>query len=325
MSGLRLTARLEHWPIARVFTISRGSKTEAVVVVAEVTDGLVTGRGECVPYTRYGESAEGVKATIENVAGNISTRQALLKLLPAGAARNAIDCALWDYEAKLSGKRVYELAGIDAPEPLTVTYTISLDTPEKMAEAARAQAARPILKIKLGQEGDAARIAAVRRAAPEIRLIADANEGWTANNIAENIAACVKAGVEMIEQPLPTADDAFLASFDHPIPLCADESVFDLASLPGLARKYDMINIKLDKCGGLTEGLALAREAAEWDLTYMVGCMVCTSLAIAPAFLIAKGAQFVDLDGALLLATDREHGMHYDAGRLSPPEPALWG
>jgi L-alanine-DL-glutamate epimerase-like enolase superfamily enzyme len=245
--------------------------------------------------------------------------------LPAGAARNALDCALWDLEAKRSGRRVHELAGLPAPRALTTAYTISLGTPEAMAEAAARASDRPLLKVKLGAAGDPARVRAVREAAPKAQLIVDANEGWRAENLAENFAACAKAGVTLIEQPLPASDDAVLAQVTRLIPVCADESVHDRAGLSALRDRYDAINIKLDKTGGVTEALALAGEARKLGFEIMVGCMVATSLAMAPALLVAQKARVIDLDGPLLLANDRPEGLRYDGSLVHPPEPALWG
>lgn len=325
---ISLSARIEHWPIKGSFTISRGAKTEAVVVVAELSDGVHTGRGECVPYLRYGETPEKVLNTIRTM-GNAFTqgldRHGLQKVLPPGAARNALDCAFWDLEAKQSGKRVYEFAKLPKPKPLATAYTISLDKPETMAAAAKKAAKRPLLKIKLGGKGDPARIAAIRKAAPKPEFIVDANEGWRADNLAENIAACERANVTLIEQPLPADDDSALAKFAHSIPICADESAHAGASLAALQGKYDAVNIKLDKCGGLTEALSALDQAQRMGLALMVGCMVSTSLAIAPAFLLAPQARFVDLDGALLLAKDRSNGLRYKESLVYPPGPALWG
>ncbi|HEU5276304.1 MAG TPA: N-acetyl-D-Glu racemase DgcA [Xanthobacteraceae bacterium] len=323
-----LTVATERWPIAGAFTISRGSKTEAEVVVATVSDGLVRGRGECVPYARYGETAEGVSATIAALAPDVSrglTREELQRLLPAGAARNALDCALWDLAAKRAGKPVHVLAGLPPPEPRVTAYTISLGRPDAMASAAAKAAARPLLKVKLGQAGDPERIRAVRAAAPRAELIVDANEGWTPDNLAENLAACAAVGVTLVEQPLPAGSDNALAGITHPIPVCADESVHDRASLARLAGKYEAINLKLDKTGGLTEALALAAEAERLNFVLMVGCMISTSLAIAPALLLARKARVVDLDGALLLARDRPDGLRYDETRVHPATSTLWG
>ena len=323
-----LRVATERWPIAGAFTISRGSKTEAEVVVAEVNDGIYRGRGECVPYGRYDETAQGVAATIAALAPRIARgldRAELQFALPAGAARNALDCALWDLAAKRAGRPVHELADLPPPAARVTAYTISLGSPDVMAAAAAKAAARPLLKVKLGQAGDPERIRAVRAAAPRAELIVDANEGWTAKDLAENLAACAGAGVTLVEQPLPAADDAALASFPHPIPVCADESVHDRASLARLAGKYDAINIKLDKTGGLTEALALAAQAERMGFWLMVGCMISTSLAIAPAFLVATRARVVDLDRALLLARDRPNGLHYDDSRVHPASPELWG
>ena len=318
----------ERWPIAGAFTISRGSKTEAQVVVAEVSDGLYRGRGECVPYGRYGETIEGVAATIARMGPEIARgldRAGLQAALPAGAARNALDCALWDLAAKRAQRPVHELAALPLPRPLVTAYTISLGTPHAMATAAEKAATRSLLKVKLGQPGDPERIRAVRAAAPRAELIVDANEGWTADNLAENLAACAAVGVTLVEQPLPAEADAILADIPRAIPVCADESVHDRASLKRLAGKYDAINLKLDKTGGLTEAIALAAEAARMGLELMVGCMISTSLAIAPAILVAQTARVVDLDGALLLAQDRPDGLRYEGSLVYPATSALWG
>jgi L-Ala-D/L-Glu epimerase len=327
---MHLSVRIEHWPLAGAFAISRGSKTEAVVVVAELDDGLHRGRGECVPYARYGETPEGVVAAIEAMRDAVEgglDRAGLQAAMPAGAARNALDCAFWDFAAKRAGRRVHDLAGLTAPQPRVTAYTISLAAPAAMAEAAERASSRPLLKVKLGgiDGDDPKRIAAVRGAAPRARLIVDANEGWSDDNLAPNIAACADAGVTLIEQPLPEKRDAALARIKRPIPICADESVHDRALLDALSGKYDAINVKLDKAGGLTEALALAAQAEQRGFALMVGCMVATSLAMAPALLVAQRARVVDLDGPLLLAKDREHGLFYDGSLVHPAEPALWG
>jgi L-Ala-D/L-Glu epimerase / N-acetyl-D-glutamate racemase len=326
-SPISLTTRAERWPIAGTFTISRGANTEAAVVVAELSDGAHRGRGECVPYARYGETAESVIAAIEAmrpaIAGGLD-RGSLQQAMPAGAARNALDCAFWDLEAKRAGRPAHELAGIAEPQPLVTAYTISLATPEEMAAAAKA-ADRALLKVKLGGAGDPERIAAVRRAAPRSELIVDANEAWTQQILTENLAACAAAGVTLIEQPLPDGHDDVLSAFRHPVPICADESVHTRNSLAALKGKYDAVNIKLDKTGGLTEALAAAEEAARLGLAVMVGCMVATSLAMAPAMLVAQRARIVDLDGALLLARDRLYPLRYEGSRVHPPSRALWG
>jgi L-Ala-D/L-Glu epimerase len=323
-----LRVATERWPIAGAFTISRGSKTEAQVVIAEISDGLYRGRGECVPYGRYGETIEGVAATIARMGPEIARgldRDGLQAALPAGAARNALDCALWDLAAKRAQRPVQELAALPLPRPLVTAYTISLGTPQAMAAAAEKAATRSLLKVKLGQPGDPERIRAVRAAAPRAELIVDANEGWTADNLGENLAACAAAGVTLVEQPLPAEADAILAEIPRVIPVCADESVHDRASLKRLAGKYDAINLKLDKTGGLTEAIALAAEAARMGLELMVGCMISTSLAIAPAMLVAQTARVVDLDGALLLAQDRPDGLRYEGSLVHPATSALWG
>lgn len=325
---IRLSVTAERWPIAGSFTISRGAKTEAEVVVATLADGEHLGRGECVPYARYGETVDGVIAAIARLAPAVANgldRNDLTASLPAGAARNALDCAFWDLAAKRSGTPAHVLAGLPQPNPLVTAYTISLAAPEIMADAAAAAAARPLLKVKLGGPGDPARIAAVRTAAPDSALIVDANEGWTAANLMDNLAACAEAGVRLIEQPLPARDDAALASCPHAVPICADESVHDRASLAGLRGRYDAVNIKLDKTGGLTEALAVAAAARSLGFDLMVGCMVSTSLAIAPALLVAQDARYVDLDGPLLLARDRPDGLRFDGSIVHPASPALWG
>jgi L-alanine-DL-glutamate epimerase-like enolase superfamily enzyme len=325
---MRLAATIERWPIAGSFTISRGAKTEAVVVIAAVSDGTHTGRGECVPYPRYNETPGATLAAVEAMRAQLNTgltRAALQSAMPPGAARNALDCALADLEAKASGQRIWSLLGRDTPRACTTAYTISLGTPDAMAEATAKAAHRALLKIKLGGDGDIERIAAVRKAAPHSELIVDANEAWTEANLARHLAACADAGVTMVEQPLPAGNDAALARTQRPIAVCADESVHDRASLAGLRERYDAINIKLDKTGGLTEALAMADEAERLGFGIMVGCMVATSLAMAPAMLIAQKARVVDLDGPLLLAKDREHGLRYEQSLVYPPDQALWG
>ena len=325
---LALSVRTESWPIAGAFTISRGAKTEAQVVTAELTDGRHKGRGECVPYARYGETVAGVMAALGAIGDRLTQgldRAALQQAMPAGAARNALDCAFWDLEAKRAAKPVHELAHLPAPQPLTTAYTISFGAPDAMAEAACAASTRNLLKIKLGGPGDPERLAAVRAAAPRSELIVDANEGWTAENLAANLAACAKARVTLVEQPLPADGDAALASIRRPIPVCADESVHDRAGLAALAGRYDAVNIKLDKTGGLTEALAMAAEAERLGFRIMVGCMVATSLSMAPALLVAQRARVVDLDGPLLLAKDRPDGLRYEGSLVYPPTPALWG
>jgi L-alanine-DL-glutamate epimerase-like enolase superfamily enzyme len=325
---LSLTVRTERWPIAGHFTISRGAKTEAVVVVAELSDGRHRGRGECVPYARYNETMASVTAALGAMTGDLAKgldRAALQQAMPPGAARNALDCAFWDLEAKRAGRAAYELAGLPAPQPLITAYTISIGEPQAMANAANAVASRQLLKVKLGATGDPERIAAVRAAAPNAELIADANEGWTAESLAENLAACAKAGITLVEQPLPAGDDAALAAIQRPVPVCADESVHDRATLRALAGRYDAVNIKLDKAGGLTEALAMAEEAQRLGFGIMTGCMVATSLAMAPAMLVAQRARLVDLDGPLLLAKDRPDALRYEGSLVHPPTPALWG
>jgi L-Ala-D/L-Glu epimerase len=324
-----LTISIDRFPIAGTFTIARGSRTEAVVVTAAISENGAVGHGECVPYPRYGETVEGVAAAIEAMRPQIEaglSREALQTLMPPGAARNAVDCALWDLDAKRSGVRAHITAGLTRWPPATTAYTISLGSPETMAEAAALAADRPILKVKFGApDGDLDRIRAVREAAPQSTLIADANEGWTEENLERHLAACAEAGYALVEQPLPAGTDGLLAKVDRPVPILADESVHDRAGLDRLVGLYDVINIKLDKTGGLTEALALADAAEARGFSLMVGCMVGTSLAMAPAMVLAPRARFVDLDGPLLLARDREPGLRYEGSIVYPPEPGLWG
>jgi len=330
--AVSVTVRTERWPIAGNFTISRGSKAEAAVVVAELSDGAARGRGECVPYARYGDTVEKVIAAIEEMRAPLKgglDRMLLQQVMRAGAARNALDCAFWDLEAKRTGRTVASLIGIAAPRALTTAYTISLGLPSAMAAAATRVASWPLLKVKLGGNadggGDPARIAAVRQAAPDATLIVDANEGWSPQNLVANLAACDAANVALIEQPLPANADDALTEVQRSVPICADESAHNRASLAALGKKYDAVNIKLDKAGGLTEALAMSRDARLSGIGVMVGCMVATSLSMAPAMLLAQNARYVDLDGPLLLARDREHGLRYDGSLVYPPQPSLWG
>lgn len=323
-----LDVLVERFPIRGRFVISRGAKTEAVVVMAVIGDGDCCGRGEAVPYARYGESAESVCQQIESVRAAIeggADRALLQGLLPPGAARNALDCALWDHEAKRSGIPVHELAGLPPPQPVTTAYTISAGSPQEMRESAHQARARPLLKIKLAGEGDAERLAAVRAAVPDATLIADANEAWAEDELERNLEACARAGVALVEQPLPAGCDAALAKTKHIVPVCADESAHDRQSLAGLRERYDAINIKLDKTGGLTEALAVAQEAEALGFDLMIGCMVATSLAMAPALLLTPRAHYVDLDGPLLLARDRPGGLVFEGSLIRPPPRSLWG
>ena len=321
---MTLTVTRDVFKLAQVFTIARGSRTEAQVLTVRIERGGHVGWGECVPYARYGETLESVEAQIAGLPDNVS-RAALQDALPAGAARNAVDCALWDLEAKASGCRAWDLAGLPAPGPEITAYTLSLDTPAKMQAQAAQNAHRPLLKIKLGTPDDMGRLEAVRAGAPDARIIVDANEGWTAEVYADLAPHLVRLGVQMVEQPLPAGADDMLAEIARPLPVCADESCHDRASLPALKGKYDMVNIKLDKTGGLTEALALKEAAQVEGYDIMVGCMVGSSLAMAPATLLAQGVAFTDLDGPLLLAEDRDVPLRFDAAGVHPPEPALWG
>jgi L-Ala-D/L-Glu epimerase / N-acetyl-D-glutamate racemase len=323
-----LTVRHESFPLAETFTISRGSRTQSDVVLVELRQDGVTGRGECLPYPRYGESVEGVIEIIESQRRALARgldRMGLQKALPPGAARNALDCAFWDLEAKQAGCRVWELLGLAAPGPVVTAYTLSFDSAENMGEAAAKAADRPLLKLKLAGPDNVDRIAAVRAKAPRARIILDANEGWTPVIYADLAPHLAVLGVDLVEQPLPAGEDQALASMQHPVSVCADESCHDRAGLEALAGLYDFVNIKLDKTGGLTEALALKAAAEALGLRIMVGSMVATSLSMAPAHLVAQGAEVVDLDGPLLLAHDRPDGLRYEGSDVYPATAALWG
>ena len=325
----RLSVTVDVFSLSTQFTIARGAKTQAHVVTCAISrDGLV-GRGECVPYARYGETVEGVVAAIEALRAPIEagmTREALQAALAPGAARNAIDCALWDLEAKAAGRRASELAGLAPLRLIDTAYTISLGTPEEMAAATRAVAHRSVLKVKVGRgTEDSERMRAVREAAPNARLIIDANEGWTEDNLKAHLLVAASIGAFVVEQPLPAGQDDILARTPHPVPICADESVHGSGDLHKLVGRYDYVNLKLDKTGGLTEGLVFLEEARRLGFGVMVGCMVGSSLAMAPAILLAQGAELVDLDGPLLLKQDRPNGLHYEGSLVFPPSPELWG
>ncbi|MCO5729995.1 N-acetyl-D-Glu racemase DgcA [Rhizobium sp. SSA_523] len=326
-----LKVTTEIFPIAGAFTISRGSKTEAHVVTCTIAAdgpaGPAIGSGECVPYARYGESVEGVAAAIAAMADPIAQgldREGLRSAMPAGAARNAVDCALWDLEAKRTGQSVASLIAPDAG-PLVTAFTISLATPEAMAAQAAANAHRPLLKVKVGTGEDESRIRAVRQAAPDSTILLDANEGWTAQTIERHLAVAEEARIALIEQPLKAGDDAILARIRRAVPVCADESVHATQDLAQLRDRYDAVNIKLDKTGGLTEALEMKREAERLGFTIIVGCMLASSLSMAPAVLLAQGCAFADLDGPLLLSRDRQPALRYEGSLVFPPEPPLWG
>ncbi len=324
----KLTIESQSWPVAGKFTISRGSKTTADVVMVTISKDGAAGRGECVPYPRYGENVEQTIAELEAARSQIEAglqRDEISSVLKGKAARNAVDCALWDFEAKYSGFPVWKLAGLPEPEPVVTAYTISLDTPAEMARIAASHSHLPLLKLKLGAEGDEQRIRAIRKAAPNTRLIIDANEGWNEDNIQTMLNACAAANIEMAEQPLSADSDDILQKITSPITLCADESAHDIASLDGLTGKYSMINIKLDKTGGLTPALELAAAARKKGFEIMTGTMLCTSLAIAPAFLLAQTSAIADIDGPLLLARDRKTPVKYENATALPPAAKLWG
>ena len=319
---MRIEVTRDVFRLAQVFTISRGSRTQADVLTVSVTIGGVRGRGECVPYARYGETLDSVTAQIEGFTGAWAD---LPGALPAGAARNALDCAFWDHAAKAAGVRIWDLLKLPAPRPEITAYTLSLDTPDAMQVQAAQNAARPLLKIKLGTPDDMARLEAVRRGAPDSRIIVDANEGWSAEVYADLAPHLIRLGVQMVEQPMPAGADDMLGEIARPLPVCADESCHDRTSLPALRGKYDMVNIKLDKTGGLTEALALKGDSIAQGYGVMVGCMVGSSLAMAPATILAQGVAFTDLDGPLLLAEDRAEPLIFDAAGVHAPTAGLWG
>src|SRR5437879_9853570 len=322
-----IEAHEQSWPLDKPFRISRGTRTESRVVVVSVTDGQNIGRGEAAPIRRYNQSPASVLMQIESIKSRQTLdRQQIQKLLPAGAARNALDCALWDLEAKISGKRAWEIAKIPIVHEVETSFTISLDTPAAMAAVAKANATAPILKLKLGGDDlDLAKVKAVRGAAPVARLLIDANESWTSDHYCNVVPSLRQFGIELIEQPFPADADKVLETLDHPVPVCADESCHTTADLSRLSNRYEMLNVKLDKTGGLTEALRLCDRARDGGFKLLIGCMVCTSLGIAPARLLASNADLVDLDGPLLLGRDREHGLAYTNGRLALPSAQLWG
>lgn len=316
---------IEDWQLRQPFVISRGAKTHAKVVHLQLTANGKTGHGEAVPYARYDETPP---QTIDQIrkAPTHSDRQFLNRSMPPGAARNAIDCALWDLECKIKGIPAHALAGLPQPQAVETCFTISLGSPEAMATAAKQAGGLNLLKLKLGGgQQDADRMQAVRAARPDARLVADANEAWCASDITSLLNEAARQNFELIEQPLPECDDALLAEIDHPVAICADESTHTTADLSALRSRYDAVNIKLDKTGGLTEALAMRVEAHRLGFKIMVGSMVATSLAVAPAILLAQDAQWVDLDGPLLLAGDRNHGLQIQRGWIEPPSPELWG
>jgi len=325
----KLTLSAQSFPIAGTFTISRGSKTAADVILVELEAGRFKGWGEAVPYARYNETVAQCLAALESkrheIERGVLDDSELAALNLPKAAQNALDCALWDLLAKSTGTPAWQRAGLAAPQPQTTAYTLSLDTPQAMAAAAAKAAHMPLLKLKLGREGDEDRLAAIRAAVPQARLIVDANEGWNESVIEKMFSACARHGIELVEQPLPQGQDEALREVKRDILVCADESAHDLGSLASLRGKYDAVNIKLDKTGGLTRALAMAHEAKRQDFKIMVGCMLATSLAMAPAFLVAQLADYVDLDGPLLLAKDRTPAISYLQGQMQAPPAELWG
>ncbi len=324
---MKVTLYTKSWPILGSFTISRGSKTHAETIIVEIEHLGIKGRGECVPYARYGESIPNVLAQIEGIIPEIEaglSRDDLQPLLPSGAARNAVDCAMWDLECKQTKQSVWEKVDVVGGE-LTTAYTLSLDTPENMEKKAIEHSHRPLLKLKLGGPDDLERVQAVRRGAPNSAIIVDANEAWTIEAYQTLIPELQKLDVSMIEQPFHADEDYILDGLERPIAICADESCHDRLSLEKVIGRYDMINIKLDKTGGLTEALALKEQAEAAGLRIMVGCMVASSLSMAPAFVVAQGAEVVDLDGPLLLSEDIEHGFEFENNSMLPFRSELWG
>lgn len=324
----KMMVQVEEWPIAGRFVISRGAKTVArTIKVIIISDGQ-TGVGECVPYARYDETVESVCQQFElvrNVIENGITLTNLQDEILPGAARNALDCALWDLEAKSTGIPAWQASGLLELKPTTTAFTISLGSPEKMAEDCLKVAERRVLKVKLGGEGDVERMKAVRAALPDASLILDANEAWGESNFAEHMQIAHEINADLIEQPLPSNKDQMLENIDRIVPVCADESLHTRDELEHLKKRYDCINIKLDKTGGLTEALKLKRAAKEHGFAIMVGCMVSTSLSMAPAMLLAQNADFVDLDGPLLLGKDRIPSIKYSGSTIFPPDRDLWG
>ncbi|ODT79762.1 MAG: dipeptide epimerase [Pelagibacterium sp. SCN 64-44] len=328
MPATTLRAQIESFPVAGHFTIARGSRTEARVIRVEIERDGVIGGGECVPYARYGETPEATLQAILAQAPALAAgldRTGLQAALPPGAARNALDCAFWALEARLAGRDVAALAGLNWPRTMPTAFTISLDTPDAMAAAAARAAHMPLLKLKLGAPGDVERLAAIRAAVPQARLIVDANEGWQEDELPQLLRACAEVGVELVEQPLPAGQDEPLARIEHVVPICADESAHARGGLEALPARYDAVNIKLDKTGGLTEALEVAVRARELGLSVMVGCMLSTSLSMLPATLLAGFARWIDLDGPLLLAADRPGGLAYRNGMLDRSAATLWG
>ena len=321
---MKVNAAHESWPLAGAFRIARGVKTSAEVVVASLEQDGIKGRGECVPYARYGETLTGVLDQVNSVSPQQLTHDGLIEALPPGAARNALDCALWDYECKRDQQSVSDKLSL-VPTPVSTCYTLSLDKPEAMHQAALKHRDKPLLKVKLGGAGDIERLQAIRTGAPDSRLVVDANESWSTADYEALLPELVSLQVDMIEQPFPAAADQDLAKLDRPIPICADESCHDSSTVPGLEERYDMVNIKLDKTGGLSEALETKKQAMQRGLKVMVGCMVSTSLSMAPAFYVAQGVDIVDLDGPLWLKKDRSQSIRYDTTVMQPPTPRLWG
>lgn len=325
-SSVKLSYSREEFPIRGEFRISRGVKTIAEVIVCKIESDAHVGRGECVPYKRYDETLDSVSAEIDDLdTTDLDTLSDQIYRLRAGAARNALDCAMWDLKAKTNSKSVEQQICHAPARPIDTAVTLSLDAPERMADAARAVASRSIIKIKLGGDNDVACMHAVVGNAPQSRIIIDANEGWTADRFPEMMREAARLKIALIEQPLPANHDQYLREVPHPVPICADESVHTSDDVQSLAGRYDYVNIKLDKTGGLTEALNMQRKARELGFGVMVGCMVGSSLAMAPAVLLAQDADYVDLDGPLLLSKDRSPALHYYGSTVSPPERSLWG
>jgi len=323
----QLTVRPQSWRLKKPFKISRDVDTHANVIVCEVSDGDITGRGEAAGVSYNGETPACIKEEIESFAGIIAdgiSRDALQQLMPPGGARNAIDCALWDLEAKTSGKTIWQLLDRE-PIPVTTVYTVGLDSAKNMQKDAAEHSDCPIIKVKVGIGDPIEQISAIRAGAPDAAIIIDANQAWTIADLERHATDLRDLGVEMIEQPMAAADDEALRHYESPLPLCADESCATTEDLDRLAGLYSVVNIKLDKSGGLTEALALAAKAESMGFDLMVGNMLGSSLAMAPAFVIAQRCRYVDIDRPLLHAEDCDHTMHYKHGRVTVFDPALWG
>jgi L-alanine-DL-glutamate epimerase-like enolase superfamily enzyme len=326
---MRTVVRAETWPIRGGFRIARGARTDARVLVVELQQEQAVGRGECVPYARYGESIRSVAQAIEQAArgwADVATARAALRRMARGAARNALDCALWDLEAKLAGKPAWSLLGLDEPpESVSTMRTVSVGAPTAMYEAAREFAHAEVIKVKVDGGADLERIEAVHAAAPQAELVVDPNESWSPEQTCAWLPELRRFGVGVLEQPLPEGADSALEAIERSVPICADESFHDRSSFARVQGRYDMVNVKLDKAGGISEALTCVRRARQLGIDLMVGCMVSTSLAIEPALLLTAFARYVDLDGPILLESDRTGARHERDVGLLRASPSVWG